>query len=104
MQRGIDVAPYGLRAVFTDTPRDFGRLYGGTPRESLGAYVVGKKGEHVIGVFDGNLYTLVHECVHAAAAILQQVGIDPLSNQSEPLAYLVDWLTAQGAKALRIKA
>jgi hypothetical protein len=103
VQKGIEVAPYGLRAVFTDSPRDFGRLYGGTPRDCCGAYVVGRKGEHVIGVFDGNLYTLVHECVHAATAVLQQVGIDPLSNQSEPLAYLVDWLVAQGARALGLR-
>lgn len=103
MQRGIEIAPYGLRGVFTDSPRDFGRLAGTALRDCLGVYMVGKKGEHVIGVFDGNLYTLVHECVHAAMAVLQQVGIDPLSNNSESLAYLVDWLVAQGVKALNLR-
>lgn len=41
-------------------------------------------------VGDGRLDTLVHECTHAVLYILEHVGIEPLSSNGEPMAYLMD--------------
>jgi hypothetical protein len=100
------VPPYGMQVVFTDTVKEFHALrfhkdY--SVRELHGAFDSGKVADCVVGVFDGKLLTLVHECVHAASVILQACGIDPLSNNSEPLAYLVDHLTAIGSKRLKLR-
>lgn len=46
--------------------------------------------EHVIGVFDGELKTAVHESVHTGMAICKDVQIDPKEHSGEEaLAYLV---------------
>lgn len=55
---------------------------------------VPKGGVH-IGVFDGEVRTLVHEIVHAALHVLERAGIDPTHANGEPLAYLVDDLFGQ---------
>ena len=41
-------------------------------------------------VGDGDKATLVHECTHAVLYILEYVGIEPLSSNGEPMAYLMD--------------
>ena len=96
------VQPYGMAIVFTDTVKEFHALRHSKVdfRGTAGGFDSGKRAYGVIGVFDGNLMTLVHEAVHAATSILQTCGIDPLSNTAEPLAYLVDHLVAVGAKRL----
>lgn len=43
----------------------------------------------LIGVFDASAATLAHELVHACSYALKHAGIRPMSNQQEPLAYLV---------------
>jgi hypothetical protein len=100
------VQPYGLKIVYTDTVKEFHALRYHTEvsfKGTAGAFDGGKKVDGVIGVFDGRLMTLVHECVHAASALLQTCGIDPLSNTAEPLAYLVDHLVAVGRKRLALR-
>lgn len=98
------VQPYGLRITFTDTAKEFNALADGHKATGCGgAFSSGKRTDYVVGVFDRNLMTLIHECVHAASSLLQEVGIDPISNNSEPLAYLVDHLVAVGAKRLKLR-
>lgn len=106
MRSTYTVQPYGMRVVFTDTVKEFHALRyhkGYSVRELHGAFDSGKAVDCVVGVFDGRLLTLVHEAVHAASAILKACGIDPQSNEAEPLAYLVDHLTAVGAKRLKLR-
>lgn len=100
------MSPYGMRIVFTDTVKEFHALryhndY--SVRDLHGAFDAGKAVDCVVGVFDGNLMTLVHEAVHAASAILKDCEIDPQSNNAEPRAYLVDHLVAVGAKRLKLR-
>lgn len=97
--------PYGITVVFTNTVKEFHALrFHHTFSCALlsGAFDWGKSAGFIIGVFDGKLTTLVHEAVHAASALLKECGIDPQSNEAEPLAYLVDHLTAVGSKRLRL--
>ena len=42
--------------------------------------------------------TLVHECIHAAGAILDSRGVLADWNNDEALAYLVQWIFNQGSK------
>jgi hypothetical protein len=99
------VQPYGMRVVFTNTVKEFHALRHSKVdfRNTAGGFDAGKKAYGVIGVFDGNLMTLVHEAVHAASSILTVCGIDPQSNGAEPLAYLVDHLVAVGRKRLNLR-
>ena len=98
------VAPYGLRITFTDALREFHSLAPGYDgRDAAGACAPGKRVDLVVGVFDRRWQTVVHECTHAAVMVLQRVGIDPLSNNAEPLAYLVDHLTSTAAAKLKIR-
>lgn len=106
MRRTYTVAPYGMRIVFTDTVKEFHALRfhkDFSARNLCGAFDSGKVSDFVIGVFDGKLLTLVHEVVHAATALLQACGIDPLSSNSEPLAYLVDHLVGVGMRRLNLR-
>lgn len=98
--------PYGMRVTFVDTVKDFHavRYHSDFSAKDLhGAFDSGKAVDCVVGVFDGKLFTLIHEAVHAASSILQSCGIDPLACEAEPLAYLVDHLVAVGAKRLKLK-
>lgn len=99
------VQPYGMRVVFTDTVKEFHALRHSKVnfRNTAGGFDAGKKVDGVIGVFDGSILSLVHEAVHAASYILKACGIDPQSNEAEPLAYLVDHLVAIGRKRLNLR-
>lgn len=106
MRRTYIVAPYGYRVVFTDEVKAFNALAstsGVRKLETSGAMAPGRSVDYVVGVFDRNWLTVVHECTHLAATLLPAAGIDPLSNNSEPLAYLVDNLTAVCCKLLGIR-
>lgn len=94
-----------MRVVFTNTVKEFHALRHSKVdfRGTHGGWDAGKKVDGVIGVFDGNLLSLVHEAVHAASYILTTCGIDPQSNEAEPLAYLVDHLVAVGARRLKLR-
>lgn len=105
MRATYTVQPYGLRLLFTDTVKEFHavrfhKLY--SCKDTAGAFDYGTSVDFVVGVFDGKLLTPVHEAVHAASALLHHCGIDPQSNEAEPLAYLVDHLVAVGSKRLRL--
>jgi hypothetical protein len=43
---------------------------------------------YLVGWFDGKVSSLSHELVHVADMVLRNAGIDPRSNDAEPLAYL----------------
>lgn len=46
---------------------------------------------YLIGVFDGKLSTLVHECAHATFYVCNDIGIDIETNQrNETYCYLLD--------------
>jgi hypothetical protein len=43
---------------------------------------------YLVGWFDGKVSSLSHELIHVADMVLRNAGIDPRSNDAEPLAYL----------------
>lgn len=45
----------------------------------------------VIAIFDHDMSTLVHECVHAGVLVLNYRGVDAGSSNGESLTYLVEW-------------
>lgn len=98
--------PYGSAVTFVSTREEFDSL--GNEGLPEGSYNGGfdshrtRTSAYVIGVFDGSIFTLIHEAVHAASRLLQDCGIDPQSNEAEPLAYLVDHLVAVGARRLKL--
>lgn len=49
---------------------------------------------YVVGWFDGELPTLVHECGHLAVFVLGHAGIDPKDSAGEPLCYVLDYVFA----------
>lgn len=51
----------------------------------------GKK-YYALGVFDGDLGTLVHESVHVATDMCEDLGIQFSGEQNEPIAYLIDYI------------
>lgn len=51
--------------------------------------------ELVLGVFDGQPATLVHEATHAALFILQRHGMSPESDSGEAMAMLVEAIYSQ---------
>lgn len=105
MRSTYTVPPYGLRITFTDNVKEFHALRASKVdfRGLSGGWDAGKRVDGVVGIFDGRITSLVHEAVHAASYILKTCGIDPQSNEAEPLAYLVDHLVAVGMRRLRLK-
>jgi hypothetical protein len=104
MRVTVPVAPYGLSLTFTDSIRTFNRLSATEPVSAdtaRGACGPGQEVDYVVGVFDSNWLTLVHECVHAANMVLARVGVN-LADNDEPLAYLVEHLTEVGGRRLKL--
>lgn len=66
--------------------------FGHDPGELMGIAYSDDGVNFLIGVFDGSPQTLVHEMVHTAVKILDRCEIELADSNSEPLAYLVDWL------------
>ncbi|MBZ8412219.1 hypothetical protein H5R21_02115 [Escherichia coli] len=57
---------------------------------------------YAIGVFDGGLDTLVHECAHAAFHFCDEIGITVSPDRAnETYCYLLDWLFGQGVMGNR---
>ena len=50
---------------------------------------------NVIGIFDNNYYTLVHEIVHLVVNIAESIGMDICTETTEPTAYLFESLYRQ---------
>lgn len=96
MKRSIIAAPYGIRVTFTANRKTFERWVQCDTTGAAGMCSdVTARGVYV-GVFDRNPATLVHECVHAALAILTYCGIDATNDRGEVLAYLTDYLWTAG--------
>lgn len=53
-----------------------------------------------IGVFDGQLSTLVHELYHTVLIVQKYVGLDPFSSNGEAGAYLIDCLYTKCARVV----
>ena len=53
------------------------------------------KRHYMIGVFDGNAATLVHECGHLTLDECVYRGFSPETAQGEPFCYLIDYLFGQ---------
>jgi hypothetical protein len=87
-----EVKRYGVKTVEIDDVKD-----------ALGMcdYIVGVKNPIVIGWFDGEIATLVHECVHAAMAVLDDKGVPISRENDEALAYTIDYLFATLRKVKR---
>lgn len=101
----VRVQPYDIPVTYTTNLKKFLAISkcGKTTKEdeyegTVGCTDQSRKSGYTIGVFDGNLATLVHECVHTAAFILSNAGIELIQNHAEPMAYLVDYLYREGAK------
>lgn len=99
MQARVAIRPYGVTLVLTDNRKAFQRLSGASDDGSCGM-CVGTGDGYVIGVFDGELSTLVHELTHLILMVAEHNGIDPFSSRGEPLAYLMDDLFTEATRAL----
>lgn len=49
---------------------------------------------YVVGWFDGDIQTLVHESCHLALMVLNHAGIDPRDSDGEAMCYLIDSMFA----------
>ena len=57
---------------------------------------------YAVGVFNGGLDTLVHECAHVAFKFCNDVGVEVVQTRSnETFCYLLDWLFGEGVKGNR---
>lgn len=57
---------------------------------------------YAIGVFNGGLDTLVHECAHTAFKFCHDVGVEiACERANETYCYLLDWLFGEGVKGNR---
>jgi hypothetical protein len=50
---------------------------------------------YIVGWFDGELPTLVHEVCHVTLFVLGNAGIEPRDSQGEPMCYLLDYIFGQ---------
>lgn len=95
----VTANPYGIRVVFTDSRKEYDRLTDnatGSTEGSSGSCGTSKITGYVIGVFDKELSTLVHECTHCSMWMLMNAGINVTDSDGEVMAYLNDWLFTEG--------
>lgn len=55
----------------------------------------------VVGWFDGQLATLVHECLHATTALLEDRGVPISRENDEVMAYTLDCLFSSLLKSMK---
>lgn len=82
-------APYGCKVfLYTDATL----FYKKTGESAFGCagMTAWLDGNLAMYVGDSDPSTLVHECTHTVLYILEYVGIEPLSSNGEPMAYLMD--------------
>lgn len=89
MRASLPLAPYAATLTLTDSRRTFLRASGASAEGAVGM-VAPVDGGWVLGWFDGDPLTLVHEATHVALFVMEHVGIDPCAAQGEPMAYLVE--------------
>lgn len=98
-KKTITVQPYGVVVVFTDSRKEYERLTGNEPGHtegSSGNCGTSKLTGYVIGVYDKELSTLVHECTHCSMWMLMNSGINVTDSDGEVMAYLNDYIFTEG--------
>lgn len=81
--------PYGCKVFLYTDAEAFYKRTGDDPTGCAGM-TTWLEGNLAMLVCDGNPATLVHECTHTVLYLLEYVGIEPLSSNGEPMAYLMD--------------
>jgi hypothetical protein len=81
--------PYGVSVYLITNEVEWNKKNNTSVEGCSGLTVWTDKGI-MIYVGDHSLSTMVHECTHAVLYILEYVGIEPLSSNGEPMAYLMD--------------
>jgi len=51
--------------------------------------------DFLVGVFDNDITTLVHECGHLAIFVFEQIRCEITGDTSEPFCYLLEYLVRQ---------
>lgn len=102
MMRRFLVPLYGLRIYMSDSEaevRAYLKRHGGDPSDcnkALGltpCWNDAKGDRHrIMAAWDGNLGTLVHECIHMSWEIIGASGVQIDQDNNEPQAYITDWL------------
>lgn len=97
--RTVKVPLYGTTITLVTTPASWNRCAARldiSPVEASEGYdgvsALPDHGNGLLGVFRPSVGILAHEATHMAASILNRAGIDPFSNNEEPLCYLVQWI------------
>ncbi|WYW04336.1 hypothetical protein Kurepalu1_00034 [Pseudomonas phage vB_PpuP-Kurepalu-1] len=95
--------PYRFILHVTDSTEEMQQVYtalGGKGQHDWQAGAVFcHKNKVFLGVFDGELGTLVHEASHAALDVANRVGYDPTGEQ-EPFAYLLEHIFIKARQKL----
>lgn len=105
MQVRLRIEPYCYSLIATDDRKTFSRLTGEDTIGSLGMCSTHKKDNSilVLGVFDDEVATLVHEIVHIVLRVFELCGVDPIASSGEPMAYLTDNLFTKISDALWVR-
>lgn len=82
--------PYGCKVTLYTDATAFYKKTGESAFGCAGMTAWTDSGCLAMFVGDENPATLVHECVHSVLFILEYVGVEPLSSNGEPMAYLMD--------------
>lgn len=98
MRATLPLTPYPVVLTLTDSRETFQRRSGVSGEGKAGMVYAGPRG-WVLGWFDGDAYTLIHEATHVALFLAEHVGIEPFSSSGEPLAYLVEDIVRRCMKA-----
>jgi len=96
----VPLAPYGATLTLTDSRETFQKLSGASC-EGCDGMAASVCGGYVIGWFDGELNTLVHECTHVSLFLMEHVGMDVHAAGGEPMAYLMGWMVEEALQRLR---
>lgn len=95
----VPLAPYPATLTLTDSRRTFQKLSGTSSKGCDGMTAV-VDGGYVIGWFDGNTATLVHEATHVSLFLMEHCVIDPCATDGEPMAYLMGHIVQEALQRL----
>jgi hypothetical protein len=94
----VNVGIYPSIVIATTDQKEFKRLYakrigrGDIDLSHADGISSDRAGYFLVGVFNGEVGTLVHELAHTAFKILRQVNIPANHKHQEAFAYLQQWL------------
>lgn len=97
----IRIQPYGALLYFTSSIDEFTKQYiniSGNTNFSVPVNAAGMSSDfengmiHIVGVFDSDICTIVHELSHVCIKILCTVGIPINKETSEAFTYLLSYL------------